>query len=263
MVVGSGPALVLVPGIQGRWEWMRPAVRELAKRFRVITFSLSGHLGRPAVRGGRCSAFDRQVVQVEDAMARAAVDRAIICGVSYGGLVALRFAATRPARTAALVLASTPGPSWQPDERSRRYVRRPLRSLPAFVLGARSRLWHEVAAARADRLGRWQTIGRYVWEVVSHPPAPWMMARRVLALESCDFTADARAVAAPTLVLTGDPGLDRVVPVAGTREYAALIRGASSFVLEGTGHLGLITKAEEFAGAIAAFATSLPRRSSR
>ena len=39
--VGSGQPLVLIPGIQGRWQWMRPAVRELAKRFRVATFSLT------------------------------------------------------------------------------------------------------------------------------------------------------------------------------------------------------------------------------
>ena len=24
--IGTGPPLVLIPGLQGRWEWMRPAV---------------------------------------------------------------------------------------------------------------------------------------------------------------------------------------------------------------------------------------------
>ena len=37
---GSGTPVVLVPGIQGRWEWMRPAVDALAARCRVLTFSL-------------------------------------------------------------------------------------------------------------------------------------------------------------------------------------------------------------------------------
>ena len=39
--VGTGPPLVLIPGIQGRWEWMRPAVDALARYCRVITFSLA------------------------------------------------------------------------------------------------------------------------------------------------------------------------------------------------------------------------------
>jgi pimeloyl-ACP methyl ester carboxylesterase len=37
---GSGRPVVLLPGVQGRWEWMAPTVDALAKRCRVITFSL-------------------------------------------------------------------------------------------------------------------------------------------------------------------------------------------------------------------------------
>ena len=40
--LGSGTPLVLVPGIQGRWEWMRPTVEALARHFRVLSFSLAG-----------------------------------------------------------------------------------------------------------------------------------------------------------------------------------------------------------------------------
>ena len=36
---GSGPPIVMIPGIQGRWEWMGPAIHEVAKRCRVLTFS--------------------------------------------------------------------------------------------------------------------------------------------------------------------------------------------------------------------------------
>ncbi len=60
-VAGSGPPLVLIPGIQGRWEWMRPAVAALARHFQVITFSLV-EKGRPA------ELFDRLVRQVDEAL---------------------------------------------------------------------------------------------------------------------------------------------------------------------------------------------------
>ena len=39
---GSGPPLVLIPGLQGRWEYLRPAVDALSAFFRVLTFSLDG-----------------------------------------------------------------------------------------------------------------------------------------------------------------------------------------------------------------------------
>ena len=42
---GNGPPLVLIPGIQGRWEYMRrPSMRWRAS-FRVLTFSLCGERG--------------------------------------------------------------------------------------------------------------------------------------------------------------------------------------------------------------------------
>ena len=91
--------LVLVPGIQGRWEWMRRTVDALSVHFRVVTFSLRGNV-------------DRRVSPIKSrrALDERKIDRAIVCGVSFGGRVALRFAATARARTSALVLVSTPGP---------------------------------------------------------------------------------------------------------------------------------------------------------
>jgi hypothetical protein len=38
---GGGTPIVVIPGVQGRWEWMRPAIDALAHRSRVITFSLA------------------------------------------------------------------------------------------------------------------------------------------------------------------------------------------------------------------------------
>src|SRR6185503_16824961 len=95
---GSGPPLVLIPGLQGRWEYMRLAVDALASSFRVITFSLDA------------DDLDGYASQVERALTEKGIDCATICGVSFGGLVALRFAAAYPERCGVLVLASTPKP---------------------------------------------------------------------------------------------------------------------------------------------------------
>src|SRR4051812_20841868 len=100
--VGSGPPVVLVPGIQGRWEWMKPAVDALAQQCRVITFSLSDE----SSSGGTFEAsrgFENYVDQIGDAMAQAGVKEAAICGVSYGALIAGTFAARHPGRTSALI----------------------------------------------------------------------------------------------------------------------------------------------------------------
>ena len=125
---GSGPPLVLIPGLQGRWEYMRPAVEALAASFRVITFSLQG------------ADLDGLVQQAAAALDRAQVERATICGVSFGGLVALRFAARQPARCAALVLASTPLPSLQLRRRHQIYLKAPWIFGPVFLAESPLRL---------------------------------------------------------------------------------------------------------------------------
>ena len=62
---------------------------------------------------------------------------------------------------------------------------------------------------------------------------------------------------APTLVVTGDPALDWVVPVDDTIGLVRLIRSARHVVLDRTGHLGTITQPAVFAAAVRRFVDSL------
>ena len=59
--------------------------------------------------------------------------------------------------------------------------------------------------------------------------------------------------AAPTLIVTGERGLDRVVPVEVTREYVDMIPGARHTTLDRTGHLGSITRPDAFAALVRDF----------
>ena len=71
---------------------------------------------------------------------------------------------------------------------------------------------------------------------------PSLMAARVTLQQSLDFAPDCARVTAPTLVVTGEDGLDRVVPADVTRRYATLIPGARYVKIERTGHIGLLTR---------------------
>ncbi len=232
---------------------MRPAVDALRARTRVITFSLCGEPGT-GVAFADGATFDAHVEQVEREMDQAGIERAVICGVSYGGLVALRFAATRPGRTSGLVLVSTPPAAWELDPVHRGYVSRPIWSAPAFIARAPRRLWPEIRAASGSfATAAWFAL-RHVVRVFTAPMSPSRMARRVRVVRAVDLAADCARVTAPTLVVTGDESLDRVVPVAGTRRYLQAIRGARAATIENTGHIGLVTRPERFAEVVAEFA---------
>jgi pimeloyl-ACP methyl ester carboxylesterase len=249
--VGSGEPIVFVPGIQGRWEWMRPAVAALAQRARVLVFSLADEPTANAAFDER-DGLGSYVRQVRDVMDMAGVERATLCGVSYGGLVAATFAARHPERVRALVLASAIPPSWAPDARARFFLRAPVLLSPLFCL-ASVRLYREIAAATPGVLNGMRVSAGQAWRAVTHMMSPRRMARRVRVLEGLSLERELGPLRVRTLIVTGEPDLDRVVPVRLTREYLRLWPHAAEATLARTGHIGCVTRADEFARVVTRF----------
>ncbi len=249
---GNGPPVVVIPGIQGRWEWMAPAVDALSARCRVITGSLPGDRGS-LQELDRHQGFDSHLKWVDDLLDRAGLASAALCGVSFGGLVAVRYAAHRPHRTRAVVLVSTPSPTWKPNCRIERYLQSPRLMSPVFALSSPLRLYPEIARAFPNLFSRGMFTAKHLYRVTRHPFAPTAMAQRVGLMKDVDFADDCRRIAAPTLVVTGTPGLDRVVPVENTREYLSAIPGARGAEIADTGHMGLVTKPKRFADTVSDF----------
>ncbi|HJR59063.1 MAG TPA: alpha/beta hydrolase [Vicinamibacterales bacterium] len=249
---GSGPPLIVVPGVQGRWEWIRPALEQLRQRCRTISYSLCGDFGS----GRRLDAsrgFDNYLDQLDDVFDQLRLEQAAVCGISYGGLVALRYAATRPGRVSALIIASSPAPGWVPNPVQRAYIASPWRKAPKFILTSPFRIWPEIHTAFGSPLTRLGFLARHGVRVAGAPMIPALMAARIVEQQAMDFTADCARVQAPTLIVTGEPHLDRIVPVESTRRYVGLIPGAKYALIERTGHLGLITRPEAFAWTVSSF----------
>lgn len=249
---GQGAPFVLVPGIQGRWEWTAPTVEALAARGRVLAFSFcdepTSGFSWDTDRG-----FENYVNQVEVALNRAGVERAVIIGVSYGGLVASEFAARRPERVSGLVLVSALPMDWIPDSRVRFYARAPLALSPIFCAGAPLRLYPEIVAAYPRMRARARFLVSHGARVLSAFLSPTRMARRVRWADAHAF-ADPSAISAPALIVTGERGLDRVVPTEVTHRCARGLHDVRTAVLARTGHIGLVTRPDAFADLVARFA---------
>ncbi|MET0215693.1 MAG: alpha/beta hydrolase [Vicinamibacterales bacterium] len=249
---GKGPALVVVQGLHGRWEWMRPALLELASRCRTISYSLSGDIGsgeRPDPGQG----FGNYLRQLDEVIERTGAAPVALCGVSFGGFVALRYAAMHPERVTSLVLASSPAPGWKPNEQQARWLARPWMSAPVFVATSPMRVWPEVRASFPTWSSRFGFLVRQGLRAARAPMIPSLMAERIKWAQQSDFAPDCARIRVPTLVLTGEEPLDRVVPVSSTRSFCNLIRNARCRVLEGTGHLGVLTQPSKFANVVGEF----------
>jgi 3-oxoadipate enol-lactonase len=242
---GNGPPLVLIPGLQGRWEYLRATVDALAASFRVITFSLEG------------ADLDGYAQQVERALDQAGVPTAIVCGVSFGGLIAVRVASRYAGRCKGLVLASTPRPALRLRRRHEIYLRAPWIFGPLFLAETPFRVRREIRVAIADRKARLRFSLRAMRTLLGAPVSLSRMAARARLVAGDALVADCARITAPTLILTGEAHLDYVVPVEGSAEYERLIPHARRVVLPSTGHLGSMTRPLEFAALVRSFAEGI------
>jgi pimeloyl-ACP methyl ester carboxylesterase len=230
---GSGAPLVLIQPLQGRWEYLSGTVDALARSFRVITFSLCGERGS-GMRFDRRRGLANYVSQTAAALDDRGIQRAIVCGISFGGVVALQFAAAHPQRTAALILASTPGPHFHLRRRHAVYARLPWIFGPLFLAEIPRRFRPEFAAAMPDAKERRRFAARQLSTFVRAPVSLRRMAQRARLVDSLD--------------------LDGVCArIEGSTDYLRLIAGAKGAVLERTGHHGTITRPHAFAALVQNF----------
>jgi pimeloyl-ACP methyl ester carboxylesterase len=222
---------------------MKPTVEALTAGHRVITASLQ-ELRPEKARDGVFTEWTHAIDQLLD---QARERQANVIGVSFGGLIAARYAARRPERVTSLILVSTPAPNWRPRPDDEFCLRLPYLSLPYFAARGLRRLLPEFKASRDSWPTRLQFAMEHARRVVEAPIEPRRMARWVREWQRYDLAADCKQIVAPTLILTGESRLDRVVPVRESKRYLELIRGSTHQVLPGTGHVGVITRPYRFA----------------
>lgn len=100
----AAPAIVLLNSLgttHGMWEWQMPALRD----WRVVRYEHSGH-GESELRAGHVS-IESLGDDLLALMDHVGVERAVLCGCSMGGILALRTAAAYPDRVQGIVLANT------------------------------------------------------------------------------------------------------------------------------------------------------------
>jgi pimeloyl-ACP methyl ester carboxylesterase len=240
---GTGFPVIVIPGIQGRWEWMAPTIDALQAGHRVISASLQEIRPRFEADDSLLS-WMREFDKVIDTSCEKKVS---LIGVSYGGLIAACYAARRPDRVTSLIMVSTPSPKWVPRPGDEFCLRHPILALPYFGVRALSRLLPEIYQARHTWPRRARVLLDHAGRGIRAPFSPAYAAQWIREWQAYDISEDCQQITAPTLLITGDERLDQVVPVERTREYLQLIPGATHTVLPGTGHIGLVTKPERFA----------------
>lgn len=103
---GDGPALIFVHGAFADARIWEPQWQYFASRRRVLRYDLRGHgrTGRSGLSHYSMATFANDLASLLDALE---IERACICGLSWGGSIAQVFAVSHPERVKALVMASS------------------------------------------------------------------------------------------------------------------------------------------------------------
>ncbi len=108
LLMGEGPALLLLHGTGGHLENFARNIRPYARRHRVVAIDLLWH-GCSQREGFEPQLFPAFLAQIDDVLDVLGIAQAHVEGQSLGGWVAALYAAHRPQRVSKLVLTTPMG----------------------------------------------------------------------------------------------------------------------------------------------------------
>ena len=219
----EAPSLVLLHAIGTSMRMWAPQVPVLSRDHRVISIDLRGHGQSPAPLGPYAmDELARDVIAVLD---RLEIERASICGLSLGAMVAMTMAALAPHRidrliAACVVAVPTSPTAWR--ERAQR------------MLAGGAAAISDLVVERWGYQDRAPEIAELVREMLA-ATRPEGYAGCCEAIAGLDLRPDLPRVTAPALLLAGSE--DPAAPPAVARELAATMPDAQVTVIDGAAHL--------------------------
>jgi pimeloyl-ACP methyl ester carboxylesterase len=248
-VSGSGPALLLIPGLGATRVVFDPLLPFLTPHREVVVYDQRGVGGSDITPGP----YNTEHLADDAAAVLDGCDipRGSVMGASFGGMVATWLAVRHPQRVTSLVLAATsPGRS--------HLVAEPSREASDMLLGKGART-PEDAYRRActvlysDRFLRRHPdfIDEQVRERGRRPIAARAFQAQFTASRTHDAWDDLPSIHLPTLVMHG--GEDAVMPLANARAMAGRIPGARFTEFAECGHLFFHEEPERTAREVLAF----------
>ncbi len=242
---GSGPPVVLIPGLGGDGRFWAGVVARLADRFDLIAVDHRG-AGRSARPQGSYSVggIARDVLAVLDAEGWAS---AHLVGHSTGGAIVQTIALDAPARARSLVISG----SWdRPDARFRAAFQARAALLDAGLTAAYQQLTHVFGYDPAWIDAHEADLGTAVATAATALAPLEVTAARVRMLLDFDRSAELHRIDQPTLIVGARD--DALIPIHHAHRLRALIPHAAFCELQGA-HFHPRTEPAPFADRVAAF----------
>jgi pimeloyl-ACP methyl ester carboxylesterase len=230
--IGSGPPVILIPGLAGGYGLLGPLAKALSNHHHVFSYQL---------RGENDCFILRHPFQLEDLVDDLAeliddlkLENPTIMGVSFGAIIALMFAIRHPYRLNRLVVQGV-GARFEStliqQVASLVLSRYPLPADSAFV----NQFFNLLFGSRQKRDSLFEFVTRQIWQTDQS-----VMAHRFRLVEDFNVEKQLHCIKAPTLVLSGER--DILVSPHTLAPLCEDIPNVTSERLPGCGHLAFVSK---------------------
>lgn len=245
----GAPAIVFSNALGTDFRIWRDVIVRLVGKYTVLTYDKRGH-GLSETGEGAIT-IARHAEDLAAIMDAAGISRAIVCGLSVGGLIAQQLHADRRDLVSALILCDTAAKIGDADMWNQRIAAIEANGLAALADSIMPRWFTaDFRSNRTDELAGYRIM------LERQPPAGYIAS--CAALRDADLRDRARQIGVPTLCVVGEE--DGSTPVDTVTDLAKSIPGSRLEIIKGAGHIPCVEQPEMLSEILLAFIQGLPRR---
>jgi 3-oxoadipate enol-lactonase len=248
----DGLPIIFIHGFPFSHEMWSPQMASLPNRYRAISYDVRGH-GASDI-GDPHYTIDLYVDDLLALMDHLVITKAVLCGLSMGGYIALRAAERAPERIRGLILCDTKSEADTDEGKIRRSDT--LRLIQARGVHAFAQEFVKSIFAPRTFTHRHEAVELIKQIIGSNQPTAVCGALLALAART-DTTARLVSISVPTLLLVGEH--DQLTPPSATKAMHDRIQGSRMHIIPEAGHMSNLENPEAFNALIESFLLELGR----
>jgi 3-oxoadipate enol-lactonase len=237
---------VLIPGLAGGFELLGPLSSSLASNHRVVSYQTRGENDCFALR--HPFDLDDLVEDLAEFLDSMGLESPTIMGLSFGGIIALKFAIRYPYRLDRLIVQGV-GARYErgliQQIASTVLARFPLPADSPFV----NQFFNLLFGGRQKQDALFEFVTRQIWQTDQS-----VMAHRFRLVEDLDIEHQLCRIKAPTLVLAGER--DVLVSAKSLKQLCDGIPDVTFAQLPGAGHLAFVATPDAIVNHVVPFLKS-------
>lgn len=235
----AGVPIILIHAFPLNHTMWKPQMSALTGKFRVIAYDVGGHGGSNVGDGQyTIELFVGDLIALLDYLK---IEKAILCGLSLGGYIALRAVERHSVRVSALVLADTRSEADSDDAKVKRTTTLQLIKEKGVSVFAEEFVKMTFSPETFD--ANPELVRTVKKMILKNPPLGICGALLALGLRT-DTTTSLQHIKVPTLILVGEK--DKITPPAASLAMLEKIPNAQMHIIPHAGHFSNMENPSEF-----------------